>query len=126
MSFLFKNYSLEEVVYLLIRWNKTKIFLWNTNKSDRNGLNKQNTQTKHLEKDNTGKKGEGVVPTMHASEFLFFDSTKEARNDFNTFSNWRFIKKQKPTAFWKKYYMLTCSKLRRFHWMYLTLVENST
>ena len=32
-------------------------FLWNTDISDRNGVNKQNTQqhTKHSEKDNPGK-----------------------------------------------------------------------
>ena len=52
MYFLFKNYSL---VDLLIRWNKTKSFLWNTNNNDRNGVNKQNTHTKDPRKDNTGK-----------------------------------------------------------------------
>ena len=39
-----------------------------------------------------------MVPTMDASEFLFFDSEKEASNDVNTFLNLRFIKKQKPAA----------------------------
>ena len=38
---------------------------------------------------------------MDASEFLFFDSEKEASNDVNTFLNLRFIKKQKPAASWK-------------------------
>ena len=102
MSFLIKNYSLVEVAYLFIRCKKTKFFLWNTNNTDRNGVNKQNSHihTKHLEKDNTGKEG-GRVPTMDASEFLFFDSEKEASNDVNTFLNLRFIKKQKPAASWK-------------------------
>ena len=45
MSLLFKNYSLVEVAYLLIRFNKTKFFPWNTNKTDGNGVNKQNQQT---------------------------------------------------------------------------------
>ena len=44
MSFLFKDYSLAEVSYLLIRFNKAK-FLWNTNNTERNGVNKHNTQT---------------------------------------------------------------------------------
>ena len=40
-SFLFKNYSLAKVIYLLIICNKTRFFLWNTNNTDRNGVNKQ-------------------------------------------------------------------------------------
>ena len=55
MSFLLKNYLLAERVYLFIRCNKTKLFLWNTNNTDTNGVNKQNTHTKHLQKDNIGK-----------------------------------------------------------------------
>ena len=58
MSFLFKKYSLVKVIYLLIRFYKTSFFLWNTNNTDRNGVNKQNTytllHTKHSEKDNAG------------------------------------------------------------------------
>ena len=45
-----------------------------------------------------------------AFEFLFFDSAREASNDVNTFLNLRFIKKQKPAVFLRKYYMLTISK----------------
>ena len=55
MSFLLKNYSLVESVYMFIRCNETNFFLQNTNNTDRNGVNKQNTHSKHLEKDNTGK-----------------------------------------------------------------------
>ena len=36
VSFLFKNYSLVKVIYLLIRCYKTWFFLWNTNNTDRN------------------------------------------------------------------------------------------
>ena len=43
--FLFKNFSLVKVIYLLIRCCKTRFFLWNTNNNDRNGVNKQNTYT---------------------------------------------------------------------------------
>ena len=43
MFFLFKNYSLAEVIYLLITCNKTKFFMWNTNDTDKNGVNKQDT-----------------------------------------------------------------------------------
>ena len=47
--------------------------------------------------------GEGSFPTMSldASEFLFFDSAKEASNNFNNFLNLRFIQKQKPAIFWE-------------------------
>ena len=56
MSLIFKNYSLAEDTYLLIRLNKTKFFWWNTNNTDRNGINEQNTQThtKHSKKDSIG------------------------------------------------------------------------
>ena len=107
MSFLLKNYSLVESVYLFIKCNKTKFFLRNTNNTDRNGVNKQNTHTKHLEKDKLGK--EGPAMSLDAFEFLFFESAREASNDVNTFLNLRFIKKQKPAVFLKKY-MLTISK----------------
>ena len=40
--------------------------------------------------------------SLDAFEFLFFDSAREARNDVNTFSNLRFINKQKPAVFFKK------------------------
>ena len=51
-------------------------------------------------KDNNEKRGEGRVPTMDASEFLFFDSAKEAGYDVNFFVNLKTIKKQKP-AVWE-------------------------
>ena len=63
---LFKNYSLTEVIYLLIRSNKTKFFPRNTKTTDRNDVNKLNTHahTKHSKKDNTGGRGGGGCPTM--------------------------------------------------------------
>ena len=43
MSLLFKNYSLVEVIYLLIRLLiKTKSFLRNTKNTDTNGVIEQN------------------------------------------------------------------------------------
>ena len=51
MSLLFKNYSLIEVTYLLIRFNKTKLFLCNTKNTDRKGVNKK----KHTGTSNTQK-----------------------------------------------------------------------
>ena len=62
ISFLLKNYSLVENLYLFIRCNKTKFFLGNTNNADRNGVHKENTHTKHLEKDNIGKGGGNYEP----------------------------------------------------------------
>ena len=55
MSFLLKNYSIVESVYLFIRCNKTKFFQGNTINTDRNGVNKKNRHTKHLEKYNIGR-----------------------------------------------------------------------
>ena len=59
MCFLLKNYLLVESVYLFIRCNKTKFFQQKTINIDRNDVNKQNRDTKPLEKDNTGRGGEG-------------------------------------------------------------------
>ena len=42
MSLLFKNYSLVEVIHMLIKFNKTKSFLRNTKNTDTNGVNEQN------------------------------------------------------------------------------------
>ena len=50
MSFLFKNYSLAKVIYLLIRWYKTRFLLGNINNTDRNGENKQNTHTPNTQR----------------------------------------------------------------------------
>ena len=43
--------------------------------------------------------------SLDAFEFLFFDSVREASNDVNTFSNLRFMKKQKPADFLKKKFL---------------------
>ena len=53
MSLLLKNYSLVEVTYLLIGFNKTKFFQLNKKNTDRNGVNKQITRshTSHSVKD---------------------------------------------------------------------------
>ena len=102
MCFLLKNYLLVESVYLFIRCNNTTFFQQNTINIDRNDVNKQNRDTKHLAKDNTGRGGEGGGgPTMSLDdfEFLFFDSAGKASKDVETFLNLRFIKKQKPAVF---------------------------
>ena len=72
----------------------------NTNNTDRNSVNKQNTHTKHLEKDNTGNGGYKYEPGCFWN--LFLDSAREASNDFNIFLNFRFIKKQKTAVFFEK------------------------
>ena len=61
MSLFFRNYSPVEVTYLLLRFNK--FFPWNTKKTDRNGLNKQDTHfhTTHSEKDSIGLVNKGLV-----------------------------------------------------------------
>ena len=45
MSFFLKKFSLFEVIYLLIRFNKTKSFLRNTKNIDTNDVNEQNTHS---------------------------------------------------------------------------------
>ena len=45
MSLLFKIYLLAEIIYLLIRFNKTICFLRNAKNTDRNYINEQNTLT---------------------------------------------------------------------------------
>ena len=52
--------------------------------------------------------------SLDAFEVWFFDSAREASNDVNTFFNLKFIKKQKTAGFFRKYYMITCSKLKGF------------
>ena len=117
MSFLLKNYSLVEFVYIFIRCNKTKFFLWNTNKTVRNGANKQKTDTKHLEKVNIGKGGGGGGSNYEPVCFLKFSfySARWASNDVNTFLKLRFIKKQQPAGFFEKILCANKLKLRRFH-----------
>ena len=117
MSFLLKNFSLVEFVYIFIRCNKTKFFLWNTNKTVRNGANKQKTDTKHLEKVNIGKGGGGGGCQLWACMLLKFSfySVRGASNDVNTFLKLRFIKKQQPAGFFEKILCANKLKLRRFH-----------
>ena len=67
MSLFFKNSSLVEVIYLLIRLKKTKSFLWNTKSADRNGVNEQNTHITHREEDNLKK---GLVSVSYTPSFL--------------------------------------------------------
>ena len=82
MSFVLKNYTLVEVVYLFIRCNKTKFFLWNTNNTNRNGVNKQNT---HLEKDSIGEEGGLTNYGPGCFWIIVFDSAREASNDVKRF-----------------------------------------
>ena len=78
MSFLFKDYSLVEVIHLSIRCNKTKLFLWNTYNSDRNGVSKQNTHNKHPQKDKNRKSylvWKQVIPPFLKSHHYFTNSS---------------------------------------------------
>ena len=50
MSSLFKNCSLAKVIYMLIRCCKTRFFLWTTNNTDRNDVNKQSTHTSNTQR----------------------------------------------------------------------------
>ena len=73
MSFIFKNYSLMEVIYLLIRFSETNFFPRNTKNTDRNGVNKQNTHTHthtHTHTPNTQRKIRLV--SMKINDTLFF------------------------------------------------------
>ena len=52
MSFLFKNCSLVEVIYLLSRCNETKFFLLKHN-TGRDGVNKENKYTPNTQRKTT-------------------------------------------------------------------------
>ena len=53
MYVVFRNYSERvEFMYLLIKFSKTKSFLWNTKSNDKNGINEQSTYTLLREKEN--------------------------------------------------------------------------
>ena len=97
----------------------TKFFLRNTNYTDRNGVDKQKTHTKHLEKDNVETGGPTI--NMDAFEFLVFDSAREASNDVNTFLNFRFVKKQKTAGFFlfEKVSYANKLKVKKVSLMYL-------
>ena len=71
MFFLFKNYSLVEVIDLLIRCNKTKFFLSNTNNTGRSGVNKQNTHTTNTQRKKTMEQWKGSL-SMIMSDTRFF------------------------------------------------------
>ena len=45
MSFLLKTYALVQAIYLLIRCYKSGYFIWNTDHTYRNAVNKQKTYT---------------------------------------------------------------------------------
>ena len=99
--------KITQVIYLYIRSNKTKLFLWNTNNTDKNGVNKQNTHTPNtLRKITLERDGEWGSNYEPGCLWIFvFNSAKEASNDVNTFLNLRFITKQKPALFWEN---ITC------------------
>ena len=50
ISFLFKDYSLLEVMHVLIKCSKTKSFLWNTKNTSSNGINGLNTYNTQRER----------------------------------------------------------------------------
>ena len=50
MFFLFKYYSLVEIIYMFIRFNKTKYFLWNKKNTGSNGINEENANKGHKER----------------------------------------------------------------------------
>ena len=52
ISLVSKNYSPVEDISLLIRFNKTKYFLWTTMNTDRNGVNEQKIHFTHKAKNN--------------------------------------------------------------------------
>ena len=123
MSFLYKHYSRVEVIYQLIICSKTKFFLWNTNNTDKNGVNKQNSYTTNTQRNITLERMEGWVgPTMSLAasiSFLFLIVQKKEAMTSPIFELDTYHYTETST-FLRKYYMLTRFKSRRLHWMYLT------
>ena len=50
MSSFQKLFTFVKVIYLLIRCYKSRLFLWNTSNTDRNGVSKQNTYTPNTQR----------------------------------------------------------------------------
>ena len=101
MSFLLENYSLVESAYLFIRCNKTKFFLRNTYNTDRNGVNKQSTHTKHLEKDNIGKGGVQLWAWM-LSNFCFLTVQEKQVMTSTLFWTWDLWRNRNQLGFFEK------------------------
>ena len=123
MSFLYKNYSRVEVIYQLIICNKTKLFLWNANNTDKNGVNKQNIYTTNTQRKNLGR-DEGVCGSNCESDcvylFFFFLIVKKKEAMTSPIFELDTYHYTETSIFLRKYYMLTRFKSRRLHWMYLT------
>ena len=64
---IFQKSLIEEAAYLLIRFNKTKSFLWNTSNTDRNCVNEQKKHTPHTKREITLEK-----VSMRISDTPFF------------------------------------------------------
>ena len=110
MSFSLKNDSLIEFVYLFIRCNKNKFFLRNINNTDRNGVNKQKTQTKDLEKDNIGKAGGVQLWAWMLLKFGFLAVQEKQVMTSTPFLTWDLSRNRKQPGFFKK--MLYDNKLK--------------
>ena len=66
----FSKIILVKVIYLLIRCYKTGFFLWNTYKTDRNGVNKQNRHTNQTLKERYHWNGLVSMKIRDTSHFL--------------------------------------------------------
>ena len=122
MSLLFKNYSLLKFIYLLIRCSKTRFFLWNTNITDLNGVNKQNAHT-HTHTPNTKVKRVRYYenkwyPLILKQPHLFYTSLHFYAKNLNPLF-WKF-QKLDPLPLYKGggegfATMLSFFKLRKWH-----------
>ena len=69
-EFLFlKKYWLVEVTYLLIRFNKTNFFPWNTNNTERYGINKQKNTPPFTQRNIEKSDWKGFVSTKKVIEY---------------------------------------------------------
>ena len=97
LSLLFKNYSLVEVPYLFIRFNKTKFFPWNTKNIDKNDvINKTytctpNTQSKIILKRLVSMKMSDTFPFQNNPLFFqtlpFYEKNLNLQHFWENFEN---------------------------------------
>ena len=90
MSLSFKYFLLVEVIYLLIRFNKTKAFLWNTKNANINGVYKKTKHTTHRKKDKL----------VFVSDIPYFKTTSYFTNPS------LFMEKFGTPLFWRKFLKL--------------------
>ena len=92
---IFQKSLIEEAAYLLIRFNKTKSFLWNTRNTNRNCVNEQKKHTPHTKREITLER-----VSMRISDTPFF------ANNSPILPSFYFIRERSEPLFLGKFWKL--------------------